>query len=131
MSPMLLLRRVFPALAAAALLAVLLRPACEVWFAHFGAGGAPGGALALSADAPIAQSGDHRATQCCADVKDAQQIAPLHVVAGGAKPIGGVAPLALVAVLSGIALITRQPHWLRAPPRRPRSFYLRSARILR
>lgn len=121
-------RRVFLALAAIALLAVLLRPACDLWFTHVGAGATD--AATLAADAPFEHDGDP-ATQCCVNVSDARQMAPLQAVLGGVKASGGVAPAALVAILTGIALLTRQLHWLRLPPRRSRSFYLRSARILR
>ena len=123
-------RRVFLALAAIALLAILLRPACDLWFAHVGAGAAAADAATLSASAPIERYGD-RATQCCVNVSDAHQMAPLQAVSGGVKASGGVAPAALVAILTGIALLARHLHWLRLPPRRPRSFHLRSARILR
>ncbi|MDH4324013.1 MAG: hypothetical protein OEW90_07730 [Betaproteobacteria bacterium] len=119
-------RRVFLALAALALLAVLLRPACEAWFAHVG--GAAAHAATQVAAGPLGHDGD---PHCCANVSDAQRIAPLLALAGGLKAPKGVAPAALGAVIAGIAVSTRQLHWLRAPPRLPTSFYLRSARILR
>lgn len=123
-------RRVFLALAAIALLAVLLRPACELWFAHVDAGTAAADAATLAANALFEHDSDP-AAQCCASVSDADHVAPLQAVSGGVKAFGGVAPAALVAIVAGIAILTRQLHWLRSPPRRPRSFYLRSARILR
>ncbi|MDH3319341.1 MAG: hypothetical protein OEO84_06580 [Betaproteobacteria bacterium] len=118
------------ALAAIALIAVLLRPACELWFAHVGAGAAADDVVTLDTSAPLEHDGDS-AMQCCATVSEAQQIAPLQAVSGSMGMAEGVAPAALLVMLVGIALFARQWHWLRAPPRRPRSFYLRSARILR
>jgi len=118
-------RRVFLALAALALLAVLLRPACELWFAHAGVG-----SPSPAAGAPIGHGGNP-AVHCCASVSDGQQLAPLQVVSGGLRAPEGGALAALAVVVAGIAVLTRRQHWLRAPPRRPRSFYLRSARILR
>lgn len=118
-------RRVFLVLAALALLAVLLRPACELWSAH-----ADVGSPSPAAGAPIGHGGEP-ADQCCASVSDGQQITPLQVVSGGLRALEGGAPAALAVVIAGIAVLTRRQHWLRAPPRRPRSFYLRSARILR
>jgi len=119
-------RRAFVALAALALLAILLRPACEAWFAHVG--GAAAHADAQVVGGPLGHEGD---PQCCANVSDAQRMAPLLALPGGLKAPEGVAPAALSAVVAGIAVLTRQLHWLRAPPRLPKSFYLRSARILR
>lgn len=129
-SPLPLRRGAFVALAAIALLAVLLRPACELWFAHVGAGAAAADAATLAANA-LSEHDSDPAAQCCASVSDADHVAPLQAVSGGVKAFGGVAPAALVAIVAGIAILTRQLHWLRSPPRRPRSFYLRSARILR
>jgi len=119
-------RRVFVTLAALALLAVLLRPVCEAWFAHMGAAAA--NAATQLAGEPIGHEGD---PQCCANVSDAQHIAPLLALSGGLKSPEGIAPAVLAAVVTGIAVSSRQLHWLRAPPRLPESFYLRSARILR
>jgi hypothetical protein len=121
-------RSAFVALAAVALIAVLLRPVCHLWFAPVGAGAAAFGVAALSV--PIEHGGES-ATQCCANVSDAHQIAPLQVVSSGVGASGEVAPAALLAIVTGIAILTRQLRWLRVPPRRPQSFYLRSARILR
>jgi len=119
-------RRVFLALAALALLAVLLRPACEAWFAHGGT--AAGDAVAQIIGGPLGHDDD---PQCCANISDAQQRAPLLALTGGLKAPVGIAPAALTAVITGIAVSSRQLHWLRAPPPLPKSFYLRSARILR
>jgi hypothetical protein len=119
-------RRFFLALAALALLAVLLRPVCEAWFAHVGA--AAGDAVAQIAGGPLGHDDD---PQCCANVSDAQQIAPSLALTGGLNVPEGVAPTVLAAVATGVAVSSRQLHWLRAPPRPPESFYLRSARILR
>jgi hypothetical protein len=119
-------RRVFVALAALALLAVLLRPACEAWFAHVGAAAAD--AVTQLAGEPVGHEGE---PQCCANVSDAQQIAPLPALSGGLKAPEGIAPAVLAAVVAGITISSRQLRWLRAPPRLPGSFYLRSARILR
>ena len=119
-------RRVFLALAALALLAVLLRPACEAWFAHEGAAAAD--AITQAAGGPL---GHADGPQCCAHVSDAKQIAPLLAVSGGLKAPEGIARAALATVIAGVAVSTRQLHWLRAPPRLPTSFYLRSARIQR
>lgn len=119
-------RRVFVTLAALALLAVLLRPACEAWFAHVGA--ASGDAVAQNTGEPPGHDDD---PQCCAHVSDAQQIVPLAALTGDLKAPEGIAPAALAVMVTGIAVSSRQLHWLRAPPRLPESFYLRSARILR
>jgi hypothetical protein len=123
-------RGILVALAAIALVAVVLRPACELWFTHVGAGTAAVDAATFAASATLGHDGDS-ATQCCANVSDARQLAPLQAASGGVKTFGGVAPAALVAIVIGIAILVRQLGWLRAPPRRPKSFYLRSARILR
>lgn len=119
-------RRFFLTLAALALLAVLLRPACEAWFAHVGA--AAGDAVTQITGGPVGHDDD---PQCCANVSDAQQIAPSPALTGGLNAPEGVAPAALTAVVTAIAVSSRQLHWLRAPPRLPESFYRRSARILR
>lgn len=119
-------RRVFVTLAALALLAILLRPACEAWFAHVGA--AAGDAVTQITGGAL---GHHDDPQCCENVSDAQQIAPLLALPGGLKAPEGLAPAALSAVVTGIVVSSRQLHWLRAPPRLPASFYLRSARIRR
>ena len=129
-SPLPVRRRAFVALAAIALMAVLLRPVCELWSAHVGAGVKAADVATLAANAPFEHHGD-AAMQCCANVSDTQQVAPLQAVTSGVKAFGGVAPAALVAIVTGIAILTRQLPWLRALPRRPQSFYLRSARILR
>jgi hypothetical protein len=113
------------ALAALALVAILLRPACEAWIAH---AGAATHAASQVVGAPLGHDGD---PQCCANVSDAQQSAPLQAVSGSMGMGGGVAAAALFVMFVGIALFARLWHWRRAPPRRPRSFYLRSARILR
>jgi len=129
-SPLPVRRRVFVTLAAIALMAVLLRPVCDLWFAHLGAGSAAAAGATLAASAPFEHDGD-AAMQCCANASDTQQVAPLHAVTNGVKAFGEVAPAALVATVTGFAILARQLPWLRAPPRRPQSFYLRSARILR
>lgn len=123
-------RLVFVTLAAIALMAVLLRPVCDLWFAHFGAGPAAATVATLAASAQFEHDGD-AAMQCCANVSDTQQLAPLQAVTNGLKAFGGIAPAVLVAIVTGFAILGRQLPWLRAPPRRPQSFYLRSARILR
>ena len=123
-------RSALVALAAIALLAVLLRPACDLWFAHVGAGTAAADAATLAANAPFEHDGDP-AVQCCASVGDAHHIAPLQAVSGGVEASAGVTPAALVAIVTSTAILARQLRWLLAPPRRPQSFYLRSTRILR
>jgi len=119
-------RRVFVALSALALIAVLLRPACEAWFAHVGAAAA-NEATQLAGE-PVGHDGD---PQCCANVSDARQIAPFLALSGGQKAPEGIAPAALATVVADIPISGRRLHWLRAPPRLPVSFYFRSARILR
>lgn len=124
-------RSIFVAFAATALTLVLLRPMCDLWLAHAGAGAAAAPAATFTASAPLEHYGAP-AVQCCASsVSDAHHIAPLQAAPGGLKPSQGLAPAALVAVLTSTAMIAQPLHWLRAPPRSPQSFYLRSARILR
>ena len=123
-------RSVFVALAATALTLVLPRPMCDLWFAHARAGAAAAPAATFTTSAPLEHPGAP-AVQCCASVSDAHQIAPLQAAPGGLQPSQGLAPAALVAVLTSTAIIAQPLHWLRAPPRSPQSFYLRSARTLR
>lgn len=123
-------RSVFVALAAIALTLVLLRPVCDLWFAHFGAGAASAHAATLTHDATFEHGGDP-AVQCCASVSDAHHLAPLQAASGSREASQGLAPAALLVILTSTAIIARPLHWLRALPRSPQSFYLRSARILR
>jgi hypothetical protein len=118
-------RRIFVALAALALVAVLLQPACEAWLAH---AGAAAGSASQVAGAPFGHDGD---PQCCAIISDIWPVAPLQAASGNWGTASGVTPAALASTVTAVAILTRQLHWLRAPPRRPQSFYLRSARVLR
>jgi len=121
------------ALAALALVAVallLLRPACDLRFAHAGAGAAPTHAQTFAVSAPI-EHGGAPAEQCCASAGYTNLVAPLHAASGAQEGSQGLVPAALVAVVAGTAILSRQSQWLRAPPRSPQSFYLRSTRITR
>jgi len=123
-------RRLFVSLAAIALAALLLRPACELWLAHGGAGVVDSGAASLAAGASLGHEGGS-ATPCCASFSDSHQMSQLQAVSGRIKALGSVAPAAFLALIAGLVVLTWRPRWLRAPPRSPQSFYLRSARILR
>jgi len=116
------------ALVAAALL--LLRPACDLRFAHAGAGAAPTHARTFAVSAPI-EHGGAPAEQCCASAGYTNLVAPLQAAPGGPVGSQGLVPAALFAVVAGTAMLARQSRWLRAPPRSPQSFYLRSTRIVR
>lgn len=118
-------RRVFLALAALALLTVLVRPACELLLTHGGIGSAfPAAGVSIG-------HGGEPAVHCCVSVSDGQPITQLQVLSGGPRAPEKGASAAPAAVIAGIALLPRQVRWLRAQLRRPQSFYLRSARILR
>jgi len=118
-------RGVFLALATLALLAVLLRPACELLLTHGGSGSAfPAAGVSIG-------HGGEPAVRCCVSVSDGQPITQLQVLSGGPRAPEKGASAAPAAVIAGIALLPRQVRWLRAQPHRPQSFYLRSARILR
>lgn len=120
-------RSLFTALAVLAVALVLLRPACELWFSHGGAIAGPAQGEVL---APAAGQG-HVDLQCCASVSDPSSTFPLQATAGGVQATQGLSPAVFFVITTGIALASRLPRWLRAPPRTPQSFYLRSARILR
>ncbi|MBI2751907.1 MAG: hypothetical protein HYX46_00080 [Betaproteobacteria bacterium] len=121
-------RGLFVALAVMAVALVLLRPACGLWSSHhFGAGAWVAEALAVGAPD---ENGDPSA-QCCSSVSDPNLTAPLQAASGGLQASQGFAAVALLAILVIAATLPRQLHWLRAPPRSPQSFHLRSARILR
>ena len=108
----------------------MLRPVCELWFAHVGAGATHSRAESFAFTAPVEYSGAP-AVQCCASASDPNLVAPLHVALAGPDASHPFAPPALVAVVTGAVVLARQLHWLRAPPRTPQSFYVRSTRIAR
>lgn len=120
----------FLALAVMAAALLLLRPVCDLWFAHAGTGAAPAHTETFAAGAPV-EHGSAPAAQCCASASDGKLVAPLQAAPGGPTVSQGFAATALVAVVTGTAALVRELHWLRAPPRNPQSFYLRSTRIAR
>jgi len=124
-------RRVFIALAAAALAVTLTLPrsACESGFAH---GMAPASAIEASAvAAAMADTAGHEdaAAPCCAGVGAPAREGALVVVTGESPLPPGAASLALVLL---VPLPTpRRIRPRRHPLRGSRSFYLRSARVRR
>ena len=97
----------FLLLAAAALSVILLRPVCEAAFGH----------------KPLAQ---HPAA-CCESVEDGElDIADLAPPGPGAKPVG-----ASFAYAMGAALMASATVFFKSAPATTRSYYSRSARILR
>ncbi len=117
-------------LALVAVTLLSLRSVCEQWFTHLGGVAAATQSATLAAHAPVQHDLDATA-DCCATATDPNAVAPLQAAIAGLQLSQGLAPAALVAILTGSTIFTRQPHRLRAPPRSPQSFYLRSARILR
>lgn len=120
-------RSLFATLALVAVALVLLRPACELWFSHVGAiaGQAQSEMLATAAGHSDID------VRCCATVSDPSSTFPLQVAPGSVQATQGSSLAGFFVVATGTALALWQPHWLRAPPRTPQSFYLRSTRILR
>ncbi|TAK48812.1 MAG: hypothetical protein EPO27_05640 [Betaproteobacteria bacterium] len=122
------------ALLVLALLAVTLlslRSVCELWFTHLGGAAMTLQSATLASHAALLHD-SAPASQCCDSASDSSPVAPpLQAAVVGPQPGQGIAPAVLVAVIAASAILTRQPHWLRAPPRSPQSFYLRSARIQR
>ncbi|TAN51962.1 MAG: hypothetical protein EPN19_11595 [Betaproteobacteria bacterium] len=118
------------ALALIAVTLLSLRSVCELWFTHLGGVATAVHSATLAGHAPLQHDVDP-AAQCCASASDSSPVAPLQAAVVGPQPDQGISPALLVAVVAASAIFTRQPHWLRAPPRSPQSFYLRSARILR
>ncbi len=123
-------RKVFVALALVAAALLLLRPVCGQWIAQAGAGAGSAHAGAFAVGAPI-DHGGAPAAQCCANAGDSNLIAPLQAAPAAPEASQGIAPAALLAIVAGTAILSRQSQWLRAPPRSPQSFYLRSTRIVR
>jgi len=121
-------RSLFVALAAIAVALVLLRPACGLWSSHhLGAGASVAGALA----AGTPDENSDTSAQCCVSVSDPNLTAPLQAAPGGLQASQGFAAVAFFTILAIATTLARQLQRLRAPPRSPQSYYLRSARILR
>jgi hypothetical protein len=118
-------RSFFVALAAIAVSFVLLRPACALWSSH------DSGAGAAAAASSIGMPQDHggSSVQCCASVSEPNIGAVLNAVAQALEDLPG-GPVASALVV-GHALPSAYAHRLWAPPPNPRSYYVRSARILR
>lgn len=123
-------RAAFVALALIAVTLLSLRSVCELWFTHLGGVAMAVHSVTLAGHAPLQHDVDPAAL-CCASASGSSPVAPLQAAVVGPQPDQGISPAVLVAVVAASAILTRQPHWLRAPPRSPQSFYLRSARILR
>lgn len=123
-------RSAFLVLALVAATLLSLRSVCDLWFAHFAS-------AAVAARAETASSGamPHHdvdpTVQCCVSLSNPDLIAPPDVASSGPQVPQGPVPAVLSAVVISTAIFARTSHWLRAPPRSPQSFYLRSARILR
>lgn len=117
-------------LALVAVTLLSLRSVCDLWFTHLGGVATTLQTKTVAAHAVLLHDANS-AAQCCDSASDSSPIAPLQAAVVGPQTGQGVAPAVLVAVVAASAILTRQPHWLRAPPRSPQSFYLRSARILR
>lgn len=123
-------QEMFFALALIAAAFLLLRPACELWFAHIGAHAASAYTEAAVLSAP---NGDGSAStvRCCASVSAGDFVLPLLALAGSSQAKQGFLAATLAAVAAVGATAVRRLQWLRAPPRSLRSFYLRSSRIAR
>lgn len=127
--PLTVSRAAFFALALAAVTLLSLRSVCDLWFTHLGGVATSIHATTLAPYSPLQHDADP-SVQCCASVSSPDATAPLQAAVFASPSSLGLAPAAWVAVATS-AVLTRQSHWLRAPPRSPQSFYLRSARILR
>ena len=123
-------RTAFLVLALVAVTLLSLRSVCELWFTHLGGAATTLQPATLASHASLLHD-TAPAAQCCDGASGSSPIAPLQAAVVGPQPGQGIAPAVLLAVVAASAILTRQPHWLRAPPRSPQSFYLRSARILR
>jgi len=123
-------RTAFFVLALMAVTLLSLRSVCDLWFTHLGGAATTLQAATLASHASLLHD-TAPAAQCCDSASNSSAVAPLQAAVVGPQPGQGIAPAVLVAVVAASAILTRQPHWLRAPPRSPQSFYLRSARILR
>jgi len=123
-------REMFLALALIAAAFLLLRPACELWFAHVGADAAWAYSDAVALGAPNAD-GSASTVQCCANVSAGDFVLPLLALTGSSQLKQGFPVATLAAVASVGATAVRKLQWLRAPPRSLRSFYVRSSRIAR
>jgi hypothetical protein len=122
-------RGLFVVLAAVAVAFVLVRPVCEAWFGHAGAGTAAAHELRLAAGAPEDAGG--LTLECCASI-GAPSTAAASPPAGSDLPASlGLALAALLFVPAIGASFAPSVRLHRPPPPAPQSFYLRSARILR
>jgi len=115
----------FVALAAIAVAFVLLRPACALGSWHRSAASAA--TTAYSIGVPHDHGGS--SVQCCASVSEPNFGAVLN--AGAQALEEASAGIVLSALAVGSALLGAHAHRLRAPPPIPRSYYVRSARLLR
>ncbi len=123
-------RRVLATIIMAAAALMLIRPVCELW--HAGGAANASELLTASTSDETAGASEHVALPCCPDAGDRGVISVVQAAAFG-NPFDSV-PLAppfvpIAAILVTFAL--QAIPWRRALPRTPRSFYLRSARILR
>jgi len=119
-------RGAFLALAVTALAITLLRPGCELGFTHAGGADRVTVPVANATVGPVGTEGP--AMQCCAGVTVPARESIVLAAAGW--PVSpGVASLALFFLVP--ASISRRTGPRMPPPRGTRSFYLRSARILR
>ena len=123
-------RSTFLALALVAATLLSLRSVCELWFTHFATATVAARAEILGSGAMLQHDVDP-AVQCCVSLSDPDLTAPPPAASSGPQVPQGPVPAVLIAVVISMAILARKSHWLRAPPRSPQSFYLRSARILR
>lgn len=126
--PLTVPRTAFLVLALVAATLLSLRSVCDQWFTHFASA-----AVVVHAGNSVSGALLHHdpAVQCCVSVSDPNLSAPLQAASGGLQAPQGLVPAVLSAAVASTAILARQLRWLRAPPRSPQSFYLRSARILR
>lgn len=104
-------RALLVALAAMAVALMLLRPACSLWNSHH------------------LETGDS-SVQCCSSVSHPDFAVPLQA-APGLPAAQGFAAAAFIVIVISAMTFTGPLHRLRAPPRGPHSYHLRTSRILR
>ena len=117
-------RAAFLTLALLAVTLLSVHAVCDQWFIHLANGAPAAHATALHHDTDPAG-------QCCVSARDSNLVAPLQATPGGTQSLPEPGPAVLVAVVAVRALLATPSYWLRGPPRRQQSFYVRSARILR
>lgn len=123
-------RSAFLVLALLAATLLSLRSVCDLWFAHIANAAVATRAETAGSGATLHHDADP-SVQCCVSLSNPDRIAPLEVAFSGPQFPQGTVYAVLSVVFISTAIFARTSHRLRAPPRGPQSFYLRSARILR